>query len=68
MMSLKKARRKLTPTHLLVGGYALVTLVIAALLALPAASSSGESQSLVDAVFLASSGISYDLIRLVVDV
>ena len=57
-MSLKKARRKLTPTHLLVGGYALVTLMIAALLALPAASSSGESQSLVDAVFLASSGIS----------
>jgi trk system potassium uptake protein TrkH len=58
MMSLKKARRKLTPTHLLVAGYALATLVIAGLLALPAASSSGESQSLVDAVFLASSGIS----------
>ena len=58
MKSLKKKRRNLTPTHLLVGGYALVTLMIAALLTLPAASSSGESQSLVDAVFVASSGIS----------
>jgi len=58
MKSLKKTRRSLTPTYLLVGGYALVTLMIAALLALPAASSNGESQSFVDAVFVASSGIS----------
>ncbi len=58
MTPLKKARRKLTPTHYLVGGYALVTLVIAALLALPIASSSGEPQPFVDAVFMASSGIS----------
>jgi trk system potassium uptake protein TrkH len=53
-----KAQRKLTPTHFLVAGYAIVTLVIAALLALPAASSSGVFQSPVDAVFMASSGIS----------
>jgi len=56
--SLKKTRRNLTPTHLLVGGYGLVTLMIAALLTLPTASSNGESQSFGDAVFMASSGIS----------
>lgn len=58
MTAFKKARQKLSPTHFLVGGYALVTLAIAALLALPIASSSGEPQSFVDAVFVASSGIS----------
>ena len=58
MRSLKKARQRLTPTHLLVAGYALVTLVIAVLLALPIASSSGRPQPFVDAVFVASSGIS----------
>jgi len=58
MISLRKASRSLTPTHLLVGGYAAVTLVIAALLALPVATSSGEWQSPVDALFMASSGIS----------
>ncbi len=58
MTAFKKARQKLTPTHLLVAGYALVTLVIAVLLALPIASSSGRPQPFVDAVFVASSGIS----------
>ena len=58
MTAFKKARQKLTPTHFLVGGYALVTLVIAVLLALPIASSTGECQSFTDAVFVASSGIS----------
>jgi trk system potassium uptake protein TrkH len=58
MTAFKKARQKFTPTHLLVAGYALVTLVIAALLALPIASSSGRPQPFVDAVFVASSGIS----------
>jgi trk system potassium uptake protein TrkH len=58
MTAFKKARQKLTPTHLLVAGYALVTLLVAALLALPIASSSGRPQPFVDAVFVASSGIS----------
>jgi trk system potassium uptake protein len=58
MKSLKRRRRNLTPTHLLVGGYAVVTLVIAVLLMLPVSSATGESQSFVDAVFMASSGIS----------
>ena len=49
---------RVSPLRLLVAGYLMITLVGAVLLALPVSSSSGSSQSFVDALFMASSGIS----------
>lgn len=50
--------RRLSPHQLLLIGYAVITLFGATLLSLPAATSSGEGQPFIDAVFLATSGIS----------
>ncbi|MBN1503477.1 MAG: Trk family potassium uptake protein [Candidatus Eisenbacteria bacterium] len=47
-----------TAIRLLVAGYALITLVGAALLSLPVSTTSGSGQGFLDALFLASSGIS----------
>jgi len=54
----KRLRQMLTPVRLLVAGYALVVLVVAALLCLPFASATGKCQSFPDALFMASSGVS----------
>ena len=50
--------KKLTPIQVLVGGYILVVLTGTILLSLPIASSKGIHQPLVDALFVAVSGIS----------
>lgn len=49
---------RLTPYQLLILGYASITLAGAILLSLPIASARGEAQSFLDALFVATSGIS----------
>ena len=50
--------QKLSAIRLLVAGYAVVVLIAAGLLSLPVSSARGEWQSPIDALFVASSGIS----------
>ncbi|HHT9156301.1 MAG TPA: TrkH family potassium uptake protein [Candidatus Tripitaka californicus] len=58
MAKLRTFLRFFTPIRLLVIGYAFTTLIIAALLTLPIASSKGVRQPFIDALFVATSGIS----------
>jgi trk system potassium uptake protein TrkH len=58
MMRRYRIERTLTPYQLLILGYALITLVGALLLSLPVASAHGTRQPPLDALFLATSGIS----------
>lgn len=50
--------KKLTPYQLLLFGYIFITLIGAMILSLPISSSQGKTQPFLDALFLASSGIS----------
>ena len=56
--NLRRLFRKSTPLQLLVIGYGLIVLIIAILLSLPISSSNGTSQPFIDALFIATSGIS----------
>lgn len=58
MTKLQKFFRFFTPIRLLVIGYIFTTLILASLLTLPIASSKGVSQPFIDALFVATSGIS----------
>lgn len=58
MANLQAILRKFTPIQFLVIGYIFVVLIIASLLTLPISSSKGISQPFVDALFIATSGIS----------
>ncbi|MBI5125014.1 MAG: hypothetical protein HZA70_02145, partial [Planctomycetes bacterium] len=55
---MRKCFRFFTPIRLLVIGYIFTTLILASLLTLPIASSKGVSQPFIDALFVATSGIS----------
>ncbi|MDO8734513.1 MAG: potassium transporter TrkG, partial [Elusimicrobiota bacterium] len=54
----KKIFEKINPLQLLVIGYFIVTLFFALLFMLPVSSNDGKSQNFIDALFMASSGIS----------
>jgi len=58
MNILENLKRKISPIHLLVAGYMFVTLLGTLLLTFPVASESGRRQPFVDALFMASTGIS----------
>jgi len=58
MKPLRNGLRVVTPYQILVLGYALITLLGAALLSLPISSAQGRHQPFIDSLFVATSGIS----------
>ncbi|MCE5339854.1 MAG: hypothetical protein LLF92_01825 [Planctomycetaceae bacterium] len=58
MNTVKNWFKNLTVFQILVSGYALITIIGAILLSLPIASTSGEHQPFLDALFISASGIS----------
>jgi len=58
LMKLTLRRLNLSPLQILAVGYFLIVLVISLLLMMPVSNAQGQSQSFIDALFMASSGIS----------